>query len=82
MVGFSTFPAAADGTLTHHLYVSKVSSQTETVSKICHFKLGQYCLVLLISPQEQSSKYLSEGHLSYLGLERSLKNRISLLSLG
>ena len=48
--GFSTIPAAGDGTLTHHLYVSLVSSQMGTVSKMCHFKLGQYLLALFISP--------------------------------
>ena len=47
MVGFSTAQPAVDGTLTHHLYVSLVSSQMETVSKMCHFKLGQYCIALL-----------------------------------
>ena len=35
VVGFSTIPAAGDGTLTHHLYVSLDSSQMETMSKTC-----------------------------------------------
>ena len=46
VVGFSTIPAARDGTLTHLLYVSLVSSQMETVSKICRFEIGQYHLAL------------------------------------
>ena len=50
VMGFSTIPAAGDRTLTHHLYVSSVSSQMETVSKMCHFKLGQYHFALLNSP--------------------------------
>ena len=50
----STVPPAGDGTLTHDLYVSLVSSQMETVSKMCHSKLGQYHLALLISPHFKS----------------------------
>ena len=61
MVGFSTIPASGDGTLTHILYVSLVSFQMETVSKMCHFKLGQYHLVVLISPQEEACEHLFEG---------------------
>ena len=68
VVGFSTVPAAGDGTLTHHLYVSLVSSQMGAVSKTCHFKLGQYHLALLMSPHEEAYKHLFEGLLSYLGL--------------
>ena len=68
MVGFSAFPADVDGILTHDLYVSLVSSQMETVSKMCHFKLGQYHLALLNSPQEDAYKHLFKGLLNYLGL--------------
>ena len=84
MAHFSTFPAAGGGTLTHHLYVSLVSSQIETVSKTCHFKLllQQYCLALLNSPQEEAYEHLFTGLLSYLGLGRSLESPISLLSSG
>ena len=71
MVGFSTNPAAGDGILTHHLYVSLVSSQMETVYKMCHFKLGQYHLALLNSPQDEAYEHLFEGLLSYLGLEEA-----------
>ena len=39
---FQHVPAAGDGTLTHPLYVSLASSQMETVSKMCLFKIGQY----------------------------------------
>ena len=52
VVGFSTTPAAGDGTLTHPLYASLVSSHMKTVSKMCLFKIGQYHLALLNSPQE------------------------------
>ena len=62
VVGFSTIPAAGDGTLTHLLYVSLVSSQMETVSKMCLFKIGQYHLALLNSPQEKAYEHLL-GHL-------------------
>ena len=58
LVGFSTIPAAVDGTLTHLLYVSLVSSQMETVSKTCLFKIGQYHLALLNSPQEEAYEHL------------------------
>ena len=68
MLGFSIFPAAGGGTLTHHLYVSLVSSQMETVSKMCHFILGQYHFVLLNSPHEETHKHMFEGLLSHLGL--------------
>ena len=64
MVGVSTIPAAGDGTLTHHLYVLLVSSQMKTVSKMCHFKLGQYHLALLNSPEKEAYKHLFEGHLA------------------
>ena len=58
---FSTVPAAGDGTLTHLLYVSLVSSQKETVSNVCLFKIGQYHLALLSSPQEEAYKHLFGG---------------------
>ena len=61
VVGFSTVPPAGDGTLTHLLYVSLVSSQMETVYKARLFKIGQYCLALLNSPQEEAYEYLFGG---------------------
>ena len=85
MVGFSTVPAAGDGTLTHALDVSLVSSQMETVSEMCPFKIGQNQigqnhLVLLISPHEEAYEHLFTS--IYLGLKRSLENPIGLLSYG
>ena len=68
VVDFSTTPAAAEGILTHLLYVSLVFSQMETVSKTCLFKIGQYFLALLNSPQEEAYKHLFGGLLVYLGL--------------
>ena len=61
MVGFSTIPAAREGILTHLLYVSLVSSQMETLSKMCLFEIGQYHLALLNSPQEEAYKHLFGG---------------------
>ena len=58
VLGFSTIAAAGEGILTHPLYVSLVSSQMETVSKTCLFKIGEYCLALLNSPQEEAYKHL------------------------
>ena len=58
VVGFSTTPAAGEGILTH---VSLVSSQMETVSKTCLFKIGQYHLALLNSPQEEAYEHLFGG---------------------
>ena len=78
VVGFSTISAAGDGTLTHHLYVSLASSQMETVSKMCHFKLGQYHLALLNSPRKKPTNICSKAFY----LERSLENPIGLLSYG
>ena len=63
MVGFSAFPAAGDGTLTHHLYVSLVSSEMENVCKTCPFKIGQYHLALLSTPHEEAYKHLFRGFL-------------------
>ena len=63
VVGFSTIPAAGDGTLTHHLYVSLVSSEMETVSKMCHFKLGQYRLALHNSPKKKPMNICLEAFL-------------------
>ena len=54
----------------------------ETVSEMCHFKLGQYHLALINSPQEEAYEHLFKGLLSYLGLERSLENPVGLLSYG
>ena len=61
VVGFSTAPAAGKGILTHLLYVSLVSSQTETVSQVCLFKIGQYCLALVNSPHKEAYKQLFGG---------------------
>ena len=71
MVGFPTITPAGDKSLTHHLYVSLVSSQMERVSKTCHFKLGQCHLALLNSPQEDAYEHLLKGLPSYLGLEEA-----------
>ena len=71
VVGFSTIPPAWDECLTHHLYVSLVSSKLERVSKTCHYKLGQYPLALLNSPQKEAYEHLFEGLPSYLGLEEA-----------
>ena len=54
VVGFSTNPAVGEGILTLFLYLSLVSSQMETLSRTCLFKIGQYCLALLNSPQEEA----------------------------
>ena len=61
VVGFSITPAAGEGILTHLLCVSLVSLPKETVSKMYHLKIGQYCLVLLNSPQEEAYEQLFEG---------------------
>ena len=83
VVCLSTIPAAGDGTLTHVSYVSLVSSQMETVSKMCLFKIGQYHLALPNSPQKEAYEHLRGGLLFiYLGLKTSLENPISLLSHG
>ena len=76
VVGFPTIPAGGDGTLTHHLYVSLVSSQMETVSKTYHFKIGQYHLALLNSPEEEAYKHLFGGLLSYLGDTIYIKTQV------
>ena len=70
VVGFSTAPAAGDGIMTHFLYVSLVSSQMETVSKMCLFKIGQYHLTLLNPPQEEAYQHLIRALLLlvYFGL--------------
>ena len=59
--GFCTTPAAGEGILTHLLYVSLVSSQEETVSKMCLFKIGQYDLALLNSPMKKPMNICSEA---------------------
>ena len=61
VVGFSTAPTAGEGILTHLFYVSLISSQMETVSKICLFKIGQYCLALRISLHEEAYEHLFRG---------------------
>ena len=61
MVGFSTAPAAGEGILTHLLYVPLVSSQKETVSKTCLFKILQYHLALLNSPHKEDYEHLFGG---------------------
>ena len=52
---------------------------------MCLFKIGQYHLALLSSPQAEACRHLLEGLLAYLGLisvERSLENPIGLLFYG
>ena len=71
MVGFSILSTAGDTGLTHHLYVSLVSSQMVRVSKTCHFKLGQYHLALFNSPQKEAYKHLLEGLPGYLDVEEA-----------
>ena len=61
VVGFSTIPAAGDGTLLHALYVALVSSHMKTAPKTCLFTIGQYCLALLTSPQEEAYEHLFRG---------------------
>ena len=61
MVGFLITPTAGEGILTHLLCVSLVSLLRETVSKTCLFKIGQYCLALLNSPQKEAYEQLLEG---------------------
>ena len=61
MVGFFISPTDGEGNLTHLLCVSLVSLLKETVSKTCLFKIGQYCLALLNSPQEEAYEQLFEG---------------------
>ena len=58
VVGFCITPTAGEGILTHLLCVSLVSLLKETVSKTCLFKIGQYCLPLLNSPQEEAYEQL------------------------
>ena len=73
VVGFSTAPAAGDGSLIYHLYVSLVSSQMETVSKIYHFKLGQFCFALHNPPQEEAYEHVHSvpRFVLYLGIEKA-----------
>ena len=54
MVGFFISQTAGGGSLTHLLCVSLVPLLKETVSKMCLFKIGQYCLGLLDSPQKEA----------------------------
>ena len=61
LVGFSITPAVGEGILTHLLYVSLVSSQKETVSKMCLSKIGQYHLALFNSPHEEAYEHLLRG---------------------
>ena len=61
VAGFSITPAGGEGILTHLLYMSLVSSQMETVSKMCLFKIGQYHLALHNSPQEEACEHLFGG---------------------
>ena len=78
VVGFSTIPVAGDGTLKHILYVSLVSSQMETVSKTCHFRLEQYHLALLNSPKKKPTNIFQRPSI-YLGLKGNQENPISLI---
>ena len=59
--GFSTTPTAGEGTLTHFLYVSLVFFQVETVPRTYLFKIEQYHLAVLNSPQEEAYKHLLRG---------------------
>ena len=52
---------AGEGILTLLSCVSLVSLLKESVSKKCHFKIGQYCLALLYSPQEEAYEQVFEG---------------------
>ena len=52
---------AGDGTLTHVLHVSLVSSQMETVFKTCPFKIRQNHLALLNSPNGEAYEHLCGG---------------------
>ena len=61
VVGLSTAPAAGEGILTHLLYVSLVSSQMETESRMCLFKIGQYRLALLNSPEKKPKNFFLEA---------------------
>ena len=51
------------GNLTHLLCVSLVSLLEETVSKTCLFRIGQYHLALLNSPQKEAYEYMFKGPL-------------------
>ena len=68
----------------YHWYILPPASFTvqKSSSKTCHYKLGQYHLALLNSPQEEAYEHLFKGLLSYLGLERSLENLVSLFPMG
>ena len=79
-VGFSIAPAAGEGILTHLLYMSLVSSQIETVSKMCLFKIGQYCLALLNSPKKEPTSVWRPS--SLVRPIKRLENPISLISYG
>ena len=48
---FFITPTAGEGILTHLVRVFLVLLLEETVSKMCVFKIGQYQLTLLNSPQ-------------------------------
>ena len=63
MVSFFISPTAGGGNLTHCLSVSLVSLLKETVSKVCLFKIWQYCLSLLNSSHEEAYEQLFEGFL-------------------
>ena len=54
VVGFFISPTAGEGILTHLVCVSLVSLLEGTMSKMCLFKIGQYCLVQLNSPQKEA----------------------------
>ena len=85
MVGFFISPAAQCGNLTRLLCVSLVPFLEETMSKMCLFKIGQYCLALLNSMQREDYESLFEDLLVQFGLflpERSLGNSFGLLFYG
>ena len=61
VVGFSITPTAGEGILAHLLCVSSVSLLKGTVSKMCLFKIGEYNLAPLNSPQKEAYEQLVEG---------------------
>ena len=65
--------------LSHHLGLTSFvchwfHSQMERVSK-----LGQYCLALLDSPQEEAYKHLFKGFPTYLALEEASRTLLAYL---
>ena len=61
VVGFFILPTAGYESLTLFLYMSWINFLKKTVSRMCLFKIGQYCLALLNSPAQKAYEYLFEG---------------------